>query len=468
MRLWQARLEGASLDPDFEQANASIGIDGRLYREEIAVNAAWAAALAAAGVLTEPERRRLARTLARIEREIACGALPLTPEQEDIHTVVENRLVALLGPLGGKLRAGRSRNDLVVTDLRLYLKRAVPEICAHIDAAQAEALRKAEAHPRALIPGYTHLRQAQPLLFAHVLLALVTGLERDRGRLEDALRRLDRLPLGSGALAGSGLRVDRRALARRLGFAAPTDNSLDAVSDRDFVLEVASAIAILLSRLSRLAEDLILWSTQEFGFVEIDPSLQTGSSLMPQKRNPDALELVRARAGRAAGQLAGLLATFKGLPGGYNKDLQEDKAPLFDLLDSARLCLRIVRRSVGTLRVRESRMRAALDLSTLATDLADHLVERGVPFREAHAAVARLVSSCEKTGRPLHLLRLRDLRQASAAFTAEALALLDPDSSVSRRRVEGGTAPARVRAQARAARRRLARRGALREESHGA
>jgi argininosuccinate lyase len=468
MRLWQARLPGASLDPDFEQVNASIDVDRRLYREEIEANIAWAEALAEAGLLTGTERRRMVRALARIEREIASGSLPLTAEQEDIHTVVENRLVALLGPLGGKLRAGRSRNDLVVTDLRLHLKRALPEICARIDALQAEALRKAEAHPRALIPGYTHLRQAQPLLFAHVLLALAAGLERDRGRFNDALGRLDRLPLGSGALAGSGLGVDRRALARRLGFSAPTENSLDAVSDRDFVLEVASAVAILLNRLSRLAEDLIVWSTQEFGFVEIDPSLQTGSSLMPHKRNPDALELMRARAGRATGQLAGLLATFKGLPGGYNKDLQEDKAPLFDLIDSARLCLGLARRAVGTLQVRESRMRAALDPSTLATDLADHLVERGVPFREAHAAVAELVSTCERTGRPLHLLSLADLRRASPAFTAQALALLHPEAAVSRRRVEGGTAPARVREQARALRRRLLRRGALREDAHGA
>ena len=464
MKLWQARLPETALDPEFEEVNASIDVDRRLFREEIEVNIAWAEALEEAGVITKTERRRLSRALRQVEREIASGALALTRDQEDIHTAVENRLVALVGPLGGKLRAGRSRNDLVVTDLKLFMKRALPDILSRLDAAQEAALRRAESHPRAIMPGYTHLRQAQPILFAQVMMALVSGLERDRGRLEDALRRLDRLPLGSGSLAGSGLDIDRQALARRLGFAAPTDNSLDAVSDRDFVLETASALAILLSRLSRLAEDLILWSTQEFGFVEIDPALQTGSSLMPQKRNPDALELVRARAGRATGQVAGLLATFKGLPGGYNKDLQEDKAPLFDLLDSTRLCLGIVRRCLSTLQVREKRMRAGLDPGTLATDLSDYLVEQGVPFRDAHAAVAGLVSHCEKRGLPLHAARLGDLKRFSAAFEEEALRRLDPEASIERRGVAGGTAPAAVRTQMRAARRRLARR----EASHGA
>jgi argininosuccinate lyase len=466
VKLWQARLPEAALLPEFEEINASIGVDGRLFREEIEVNAAWAQALQEAGLLTESERRRLVGALRRVELEIASGELKLTPDQEDIHTAVENRLVERLGPLGGKLRAGRSRNDLVVSDLKLYLKRALAGILGRIDAAQEAAVARAEAHPRAVMPGYTHLRQAQPLLFAHVLMALVAGLERDRGRIEDALTRLDRLPLGSGALAGTGLAIDREALARRLGFAAPTENSLDAVSDRDFVLEVASALAILLSRLSRLAEDLLLWSTPEFGFVEIDASLLTGSSLMPQKRNPDALELVRARAGRAAGQVAGLLATFKGLPGGYNKDLQEDKAPLFDLLDSTRLCLAIVARCLETLGVREERMRAGLDRSTLATDLAEHLVEKGVPFRDAHAAVASLVSHCEKRGLPLHLARLNDLRRFSPAFDEKALLLLDPDSSIGRRGSTGGTAPASVRAQVRAARRRLRRRASHSGAAH--
>ncbi len=468
MKLWQARLQGATLDPEFEQINASIGVDRRLFHEEIDVNVAWAEALQEAGILSDGERRRLTRALRRVEREIESGAVSLGPEQEDIHTAVENRLVALVGPLGGKLRAGRSRNDLVVTDLKLHLKRALPEILGRLDAAEAAAVGRAQAHPHAIMPGYTHLRQAQPVLFAHVMMALVSGLERDRGRIADALARLDSLPLGSGALAGTGLPIKRAALARRLGFARATDNSLDAVSDRDFVLEVASALAILLGRLSRLAEDLILWSTPEFGFVEIDPALVTGSSLMPQKRNPDALELVRARAGRATGQVAGLLATFKGLPGGYNKDLQEDKAPLFDLLDSARLCLGIARRCLETLVPREKRMRAGLDPFTLATDLADYLVERGVPFRLAHAAVASLVSHCEKRGLPLHSLRAADLRRFSPAFDEGALRLLDPGVSVGRRRATGGTAPAAVRSQVRAARRRLRGRGAGVEASHGA
>ena len=406
----------------------------------------------------------MVKGLRKIESEIASGALPLTIDQEDIHTAVENRLVELVGAAGGKLRAGRSRNDLVVTDLKLYLKRALAGIAARVDTTQAAAILQAEAHPRALMPGYTHMRQAQPILFAHVL---VSGLERERERLVDATRRLDRLPLGSGALAGTGLPIDREALARRLDFAAPAENSLDAVSDRDYVLEVASVLAILLNRLSRVASDFILWSTQEFGFVGMDPSLETGSSLMPQKRNPDSLELVRARAGRAAGQVAGLLATFKGLSLGYQKDLQEDKAPLFDLLDSTRLCLGIMRRCLESLEVHEERMRSGLDPFTLATDLADHLVEKGVPFREAHQAVASLVTHCEKRGVPLHVARLGDLQQFSPALNEEALRLLDPDASVARRASTGGTALVAVRRQVRAARRRLRRRGLFQEAASG-
>ncbi|MEE9217490.1 MAG: argininosuccinate lyase [Acidobacteriota bacterium] len=468
MKLWQGRLPKVDLDPEFEQINVSIDVDRRLFHEEIEVNIAWAQTLTEVRVLGEAERRRLVKALRQVEGEIESGSLRLTAGQEDIHTAVENRLVELVGPLGGKLRAGRSRNDLVVTDLRLHLKRALAEIAARADALQAAAVMLAEAHPRALMPGYTHLRQAQPILFAHVLMALVSGLERDRGRLADAVRRFDLLPLGCGALAGSGLPVDREALAARLGFAAPSDNSLDTVSDRDFVLEVASALAILLNRLSRVASDLILWSTQEFGFVEIDASLVTGSSLMPQKRNPDALELVRARAGRAVGQVASLLATFKGLPGGYHKDLQEDKAPLFDLIDSTRLCLGVLRRCLESLEVREARMRSNLDPSTLATDLADYLVERGVPFRQAHSAIAGLVSHCERRGLPLHLARLGDLQRFNPALDEKALRLLDPERSIARRRSTGGTAPQSVAAQVRAARRRLRRRGLLKEAAHGA
>ncbi len=467
MKLWQARLGRIRIDPEFEEVNASIGVDQRLFREEIQVNIAWASALTEAGVLRETERRRVVKGLRQIESEIATGALPLTLDQEDIHTAVENRLVELVGAAGGKLRAGRSRNDLVVTDLKLYLKRVLAAIAARIDATQAAAILQAEAHPRALMPGYTHMRQAQPILFAHGLMALVSGLERDRERLVDATRRLDRMPLGSGSLAGTGLPVDRESLARRLDFAAPAENSLDAVSDRDYVLEVASALAILLGRLSRVASDFILWSTQEFGFLGMDPSLETGSSIMPQKRNPDSLELVRARAGRATGQVAGLLATFKGLSLGYQKDLQEDKAPLFDLIDSSRLSLGIMRRCLESLEVHEERMRSGLDPFTLATDLADHLVEKGVPFREAHQAVASLVAHCEKRGVPLHAVRLGDLQRFSAALDEKALNLLDPEASLARRASTGGTAPVAVRRQVRAARRRLQRRGMFQEAASG-
>jgi argininosuccinate lyase len=369
---------------------------------------------------------------------------------------IERRLTELVGPVGGKLHTGRSRNDQVAVDLRLWLRATCDRLDGRLRDLERALVDLAERHREVVLPGYTHLQRAQPILLAHHLLAYREMLARDRGRLADCRRRADELPLGAGALAGAGFALDRRAVARELGFARVTANSLDAVGDRDAPLEFLGACAIAAVHLSRLAEEIVLWASDEFGFVELPDAFATGSSMMPQKRNPDVAELVRGKTGRIVGGLVALLTTLKGLPLAYNRDLQEDKPPLFDAAATLDASLEVLAAMVPRLGIRGDRMLAAADGLTLATDLADQLVEHGVPFRDAHAIVGGLVRHCVATGTMLRDLDEATLRRHSSRLTRAMVRALTPARSLARRRVTGGTAPREVARQLARAKRELA------------
>ncbi len=464
MKLWGGRFEGAT-DDLMERFNASIGFDWRLWAADIEGSMAYARALERAGLLTADERDQLIQGLEAVAREFEAGEFEFAPSDEDIHTAVERRLGELIGdPLAtkgrprpdsiglgqavaGKLHTGRSRNDQVATDLRLYLMRDIPALRQRLGELQEAILARAEQHLDVIMPGYTHLQRAQPVLFSHWLMSYFWMLQRDRERLDDLEERVAVLPLGAGALAGHALGIDRHFLAAELGFLAVCENSLDAVSDRDFVAEFLFWAALLQTHLSRLAEDLILWSSAEFGFVELDDAYATGSSLMPQKKNPDSLELLRGKVGRMVGHLVALLTTLKGLPSTYNKDLQEDKEPLFDALDTLQLALPVAAGVVRTLKVNAEAMAAALDDAMLATDLADYLVHRGVPFRQSHELVGRAVRRAETLGLPLRELPLAEFQAISGVFDPGLYAVFDHRRSVEARISYGGTATAAVRQQ---------------------
>ena len=446
MKLWGGRFEKPT-DELMEQFNASIGFDRRLYDADVTGSVAYARALAHAGLISDVERDTLIDGLERVRAEFAAGTFQVKPGDEDIHTAVERRLHELAGDAAGKLHTGRSRNDQVATDVRLFLLEAIDHVDERLRALQQAIVAQAEAHLDALMPGYTHLRQAQPVLFSHWLMSYFWMLQRDRERLAGCAKRTAVLPLGAGALAGNALGIDREFLARALGFHSVTPNSMDAVSDRDFIAEFLFAAALIGVHLSRLAEDLILYSSNEFGFVHIDEAYATGSSLMPQKMNPDALELSRGKSGRLIGNLVGLLTTLKGLPSTYNKDLQEDKEPLFDSIDTLVITLPVMAGVVETLHLDEGRMAAALDDATLATDLADYLVRRGVPFREAHSVVGRLVRRASERNAALRELPLEEFQAEHTAFGTDVYEAFDFTRSVRAKDVAGGTAPAAVEAQ---------------------
>ncbi len=446
MKLWGGRFERPT-DELMAGFNNSIGFDWRLYDADITGSIAWTHGLERAGLLTAAERSALVEGLERVRAEFAAGRFEIRPADEDIHTAVERRLHELLGPVAGKLHTGRSRNDQVATDVRLYLRSAIGNVDRGVAAVQGAIVRQAETYLDVVMPGYTHLQPAQPVRFSHWLLSFFWMFQRDRERLADCARRANVLPLGSGALAGVAFPVDRRFLAAELGFDAVTENSLDAVSDRDFIAEFLFAAALLGVHLSRLAEDIVLYSTAEFGFVELDDAYATGSSLMPQKKNPDSMELVRGKAGRLIGHVTGLLAVLKGLPSSYDKDLQEDKEPLFDAVATLEVALPVVAGAIETLHVREDRMAAALDDAMLATDLADYLVAHGVPFRESHGVVGRLVRRGLALGVPLHDLPLDEFRAAHPAFGPDVTSVFDPIRAVERRAAAGGTAYAAVQEQ---------------------
>lgn len=447
MKLWGGRFRHQTA-AEMEEFNSSIQFDHRLWQEDIDGSLAHVKMLAAVGVLSAAEADTIGRGLAEIRAEIEQGQFDFSPELEDIHMHIEHRLMEKIGPVGGKVHTARSRNDQVALDTHLYVRRQVDKVLDLIAALQRELIQQAEKHLDVIMPGYTHLQHAQPVLLAHHLLAYVHMLQRDRQRFLDCRERADLMPLGAGALAGTGFPIDRELVAKELGFSALYENSLDAVSDRDYILEFLAAAAICMVHLSRLAEELILWSSQEFAFVELDEAYSTGSSIMPQKKNPDVPELVRGKAGRVAGHLLALLMTVKGLPLAYNKDLQEDKEALFDTVDTLTACLSIFAPLIATLKVNRDRMRQAIsgDFST-ATDLADYLARRGLPFREAHAVVGRLVQLCLDQGKSLEDLSLKELQQASTLFEPDALAALTPEAAVAARTSSGGTALEQVKLQ---------------------
>lgn len=447
MKLWGGRFRKDTA-AEVEEFNSSIQFDHRLWAEDIAGSLAHVRMLAAVNVLSPVEADLICQGLEEIRSEIEQGQFDFSPEFEDIHMHIEHRLIEKIGPVGGKVHTARSRNDQVALDTHLHVREQVDKVLDLIAALQEELVKKAESNLDVIMPGYTHLQHAQPVLLAHYLLAYVHMLERDRERFLGCHRRADMMPLGAGALAGTGFPVDREMVAEELGFSALYENSLDAVSDRDYILEFLSAAAICLMHLSRLAEELILWSSQEFGFVELDDAYSTGSSIMPQKKNPDVPELVRGKAGRVAGHLMALLMTMKGLPLAYNKDLQEDKEALFDTADTLSACLSVFAGLIATLKVKRERMRQALrgDFST-ATDLADYLAKAGLPFRQAHAVVGQLVQLCLDQGKNLEDLTLAELQQASPLFKSDAPAVLTPEAAVAARTSYGGTAPEQVKLQ---------------------
>lgn len=446
MKMWGGRFAAAS-DELMQRFGNSIGFDRRLYEADIRGSIAYAGALARAGLITAAELEQLTHALEQVRAEFEAGTFQVLPEDEDIHTAVERRLGELVGAVAGKLHTGRSRNDQVATDVRLYLLGEIAVLRRMLLEVQKALVEQATEHLGLIIPGYTHLQQAQPVLFSHWLMSYFWKLQRDQERLADAERRTRVCPLGAGALAGNSLGIDRAALAAALGFERVSENSVDAVSDRDFIVEFMAWAALLQVHLSQLAEDLIIWSSREFGFVELDEAYATGSSLMPQKKNPDVLELVRGKAGRAIGHLAGLLTMLKGLPSSYNKDLQEDKEPLFDVIDMLRLELPLLAGMIRTLRVNRSRVEAALDSGMLATDLADYLVRKGIPFRESHHLVGRAVRRAEELGVSLRELELGEYQAIHPAFGEDVYAVFDFRRSVEMRNAEGGTATAAVRAQ---------------------
>ncbi|HYE99668.1 MAG TPA: argininosuccinate lyase [Planctomycetota bacterium] len=429
---------------------ASIDADANLVEQDIRGSAAHARMLAARGVLTPAEAEAIVRGLEKVLSEWRSGALRLTVANEDVHMNVEKRLIDIVGhAAGAKLHTARSRNDQVALDLRLWTRDAGEEIVRGIDALRRACAARAAEHAATIFPGVTHLQHAQPVAFGHVLLCYHDRLERDAGRFRDALRRADVSPLGACAMAGTSMSTDPALTSKDLGFARPFTNSIDAVSDRDAAVEFTSACALLMAHLSQMAEDLILWSTPEFGFIELPDELCTSSSIMPQKKNPDMVELVRGKAGAVVGHLVNLLTTLKGLPIGYNRDLQETKPPVFAAADTARLSLIAMTKAVEGMLVRADRMLAqASDPQMIATDIAEYLAKKGVPFREAHGIVARLMKHCAAKNLSPAAIPLAELKAYSPAIAEDLYPLLTPRASVESKTSPGGTAPALVERRA--------------------
>jgi len=452
-KLWGGRFEAAT-DAAVERFTASIDFDRALARYDLRVSAAHAEMLQHTGLVSAADTARLRSGLDQIASEIEDGSFPLDPALEDIHMNIEARLHTLVGPVAGRLHTGRSRNDLVATDLLLYLRDAAEAARAGLLTLRSTLLARAAEHLDTLLPGYTHLQRAQPVRLAHHWLAFDAMFARDGERFRDLRGRLRSSPLGAGALAGTTLPLDRERTAAALGFAHPSGNSMDAVSARDSATEFLAATAIAMVHLSRLAEELVLWSTAEFGFIELSDAYSTGSSLMPQKKNPDVPELVRGKSARAIGNLVTLLTLMKGLPLTYNRDMQEDKEPIFDSAATLAGSLEVMAGAIGTLRVHTDRMAAAAaDPMLLATDLAEALVEAGVPFRAAHEAVGRVVAHCVRKDLDLRSLSREDLRAFHPDFPADAGELLDLGRAVEARNLPGGPARANVEAALAAAHR---------------
>ena len=447
MALWGGRFsKGAAKSvQDFTE---SISFDKRLYKHDIAGSRAHAAMLGATGIIPEKSAEEIIEKLAEVEKAIDEGKVPFDVALEDIHMHIETELIRLLGDEGARVHSARSRNDQVALDTRLYLRDEIREIAAEIKQLQKALLRQAVANKETILPGFTHLQHAQPVLFAHHMLAYVEQFERDIGRLNDCFDRLNVMPLGSGAIAGSTLPIDREFVRKALNFPACTRNSMDSVADRDFACELLSALAIFSMHISRLSEDIILWMSQEFAFVELSDAFCTGSSLMPQKKNPDIAELSRGKTGRMYGNLMAMLTICKGLPMTYNRDLQEDKEPLFDSIDTAKGILSVYPGMIATMKTRPDRMlEAASDPGLMATDLAEALVKKGVPFRHAHHKVGALVKYCAENGKKMDRLSLEEMQEVIPEADESMLHLFSPVSAVTLRKSYGGTGYEQVASQ---------------------
>jgi argininosuccinate lyase len=443
MKLWTGRLSGA-MDETFALLNNSLPFDQRMTSHDIIGSISWAQGLHRAGLLSQDEANLIVEGLQQILQEYSAGQFQLYDSDEDIHTAVERRLTEIIGPLAGKLHTGRSRNDQVATDFRLWTLGAIEDVLQAVYDLQKTLVERAQVDDAIVLPGYTHMQQAQPILMSHWWLSHFWALERDRQRLLNLRHETKVLPLGSGALAGTGFNIDRFALAEDLGFREPAPNSLDAIADRDFAAEFLFCAALLSVHLSRLAEALMLFSTREYGFVVLADSFSTGSSLMPQKKNADPLELVRAKSGMMIGRLTGLLATLKALPSAYDKDLQEDKEPVFDTFDSLMLTLPVMSGLIKTLTVNSDQTLSSIDPLGLATDLADYLVERDVPFREAHSIIGKAVKRAETEQVGLIDLPIEAWKEISPVFEADLYETFDVQKSLERRSAWGGTSPQAV------------------------
>jgi argininosuccinate lyase len=446
MKLWQGRLSG-SLDPAAARLNNSLPFDRRLAVEDVQGSLAWASGLLCAEVLTGPEAAQILQGLTLIQDELEWGEFVFHPGDEDIHTAVERRLTELIGPLAGKLHTGRSRNDQVATDFRLWVLKAITRLDEQILDLQTTLLERAAQDKDVILPGYTHFQPAQPILMGHWWLSHFWPLQRDRERLHELSQRTASLPLGAGALAGTSFPINRFALSSFLGVGDPAPNSLDAVSDRDFAAEFLFIAALTGVHLSRMAEALILFSTHEFGFITLDDAFSTGSSLMPQKKNPDPLELARGKSGSLTGNLVNLLVTLKGLPSAYDKDLQEDKVPVFESADTLGTLLPVLSGAIASLTVHGQRTRDAIDPSMLATDLADYLVQKGLPFRQAYAATGQAVRRAGDLHLSLQDLPLPEWQAIQPAFEPDLYHVFDPGQAITHRNAWGGTAPSALNDQ---------------------
>ena len=444
-QLWGGRFEKGN-DRLVEEFHSSLSFDRRLYSQDIRGSMAHARMLGRVGVITWDEAAQIISGLEAVLADIEAGRVEFSPAVEDIHSLVEQELIKKIGDLGKKLHTGRSRNDQVALDVRMYIKEEIEEIEGLLRGLRLTLVDLAEEHVETVMPGYTHLQRAQPVTYAHHLLAYFEMFGRDLGRLYDCFYRIDVMPLGAGALAGTVFPLDRESVAAELGFGRISENSLDAVSDRDFAIEFCAAASLIMMHLSRFCEEIILWSTSEFAFIEVDDAYATGSSIMPQKKNPDMAELTRGKAGRVFGDLQTLLTLMKGLPLAYNKDMQEDKEALFDAVDTVKKCLLVFKPMIRTIRVRKDRMdRAVRSGFTNATDLADYLVRKGVPFREAHEIVGKAVLYAIEQEKDLEAISLDEYRGFSASIEADVYAAISIENSLTARRLYGGPAPEAVR-----------------------
>ena len=444
MKLWAGRFQKET-DTQVNDFNSSILFDERMYRQDIQGSLAHAKMLGRQGIITPEESEDIVHGLTAILRDIEDGKVEFSMENEDIHMNIEALLTERIGPDGKRLHTGRSRNDQVAVDFRLYVKQEIPKIIQMLLDLEQVLVDKAKANTQTVMPGYTHMQRAQPTTFGHYMMAYANMIRRDVTRLEDCLERMDECPLGAGALATSSYPIDREFTAQALGFKKPTENSMDSVSDRDFALEFLSACSILMMHLSRFSEEIILWCSWEFKFVEMDDAYSTGSSIMPQKKNPDVAELVRGKTGRVYGSLITLLTVMKGLPLAYNKDMQEDKEPVFDAIDTVELCIPVFGAMLKTMTVLPKNMQKAASGGFInATDCADYLTRKGMPFREAYMIVGRLVSNCMKSGDTLDTLTLRDFRAVSSLFEGDIYDALALKTCVGARKVMGGPAEEEV------------------------